>query len=92
MGGEPSTIASTGGGTGADISLTTSAIARRPGSGSATAVRAAASAAVTEFAKMDASTPEKAVPSGTYRLVPATAAEFVKMDACLVEITLISTR
>ena len=37
--------------------------------------QAAASAAVTEFAKMDASTPEKAVLSGTYRLVPATAAE-----------------
>jgi hypothetical protein len=41
---------------------------------------------------MDASTPEKAVLSGTYRLVPATAAEFAKMDVCLVEITLISTR
>jgi len=54
--------------------------------------QAAPSATVTEFAKMDASTPEKAVPSGTYRLVPATAAEFAKMDACLVEITLISTR
>jgi hypothetical protein len=54
--------------------------------------QAAASAAVTEFAKMDASTPKKAVLSGTYRLVPATAAEFAKMDACLVEITLISTR
>lgn len=53
--------------------------------------RAAASTA-TPFAKMDASTPEKTVPSGTYRLVPATAAEFAKMDACLVEITVVSTR
>jgi hypothetical protein len=41
---------------------------------------------------MDASTPEKVVLSGTYRLVPATAAEFAKMGACLMEITLISTR
>ena len=42
------------------------------------------------FAKMDASTPQKTVPSGTYRLVPAAAAEFAKMDAWMVEITLLS--
>jgi hypothetical protein len=48
--------------------------------------------ATAEFAKMDASTVEKGVPSGTYRLVPATAAEFAKMDACLVEITLVPRR
>jgi hypothetical protein len=40
---------------------------------------------------MDASTPDSPVPSGTYRLVPATAAEFAKMDAWMVEITLVST-
>ena len=39
---------------------------------------------------MDASTPETAVPSGTYRLVPASAAAFAKMDAWMVEITVLS--
>jgi hypothetical protein len=45
----------------------------------------------TKFAKMDASTPDSPVPSGTYRLVPAAAVEFAKMDAWMVEITLVST-
>ena len=43
-----------------------------------------------QFAKMDASTAFSHVPSGTYRLVPASAAEFAKMDAWIVEMTLIS--
>jgi hypothetical protein len=42
------------------------------------------------FAKMDASRAFSHVPSGTYRLVPASAAEFAKMDAWIVEMTLIS--
>jgi len=42
------------------------------------------------FAKMDASTALSRVPSGTYRLVPAGAEEFAKMDAWIVEMTLIS--
>jgi len=42
------------------------------------------------FAKMDASKAVSPVPSGTYRLVPATAPEFAKMDAWIVEMTLIS--
>jgi hypothetical protein len=42
------------------------------------------------FAKMDASRHEEAVPSGTYRLVPAIAATFAKMDAWTVEITVLS--
>jgi len=42
------------------------------------------------FAKMDASTPLLRVPSGTYRLVPAGAETFAKMDAWIVEMTLIS--
>jgi hypothetical protein len=42
-----------------------------------------------EFAKMDASTPVCGLPSGTYRLIPAVA-EFAKMDAWMVEITLVS--
>jgi hypothetical protein len=42
------------------------------------------------FAKMDASRREEAVPSGTYRLVPASAAAFAKMDAWTVEITVLS--
>jgi len=46
----------------------------------------------TRFAKMDASTPLSRVPSGTYRIVPATAEEFAKMDAWIVEMTLISSR
>jgi hypothetical protein len=41
-------------------------------------------------AKMDASKAVSRVPSGTYRLVPATASEFAKMDAWFVEMTLIS--
>jgi hypothetical protein len=44
------------------------------------------------FAKMDVSTPFSRVPSGTYRIVPATAEEFAKMDAWIVEMTLISSR
>ena len=42
------------------------------------------------FAKMDASRPLSPVPSGTYRVVPADAAEFAKMDAWIVEMTVIS--
>ena len=42
------------------------------------------------FAKMDASTALSPVPSGTYRLVPAGAEAFAKMDAWIVEMTLIS--
>ena len=41
-------------------------------------------------AKMDASKAISPVPSGTYRLVPATDTEFAKMDAWIVEMTLIS--
>ena len=43
-----------------------------------------------QFAKMDASRAVSRVPSGTYRLVPASAAEFAKMDAWIVEMILIS--
>jgi hypothetical protein len=43
-----------------------------------------------QFAKMDASRAVLRVPSGTYRLVPASAAEFAKMDAWVVKMTLIS--
>jgi hypothetical protein len=43
------------------------------------------------FAKMDASPPPGGVPSGTYRLVPATSGGFAKMDAWTVELTVIST-
>jgi hypothetical protein len=43
-----------------------------------------------QFAKMDASTALSPVPSGTYRLVPAGAEAFAKMDAWIVEMTLIS--
>jgi hypothetical protein len=39
---------------------------------------------------MDASMADSAVPSGTYRLVPAGAGEFAKMDAWMVEITVVS--
>jgi hypothetical protein len=39
---------------------------------------------------MDVSTAFSHMPSGTYRLVPASAAEFAKMDAWIVEMTLIS--
>ena len=48
-------------------------------------------AVATEFAKMDASRAGSPVASGTYRLVPAATERFAKMDACLVEITLVST-
>jgi hypothetical protein len=43
-----------------------------------------------QFAKMDASTALSRVPSGTYRLVPVGAEAFAKMDAWIVEMTLIS--
>jgi hypothetical protein len=43
-----------------------------------------------QFAKMDASRAVSRVPSGTYRLVPASDAEFAKMDAWVVEMILIS--
>ena len=39
---------------------------------------------------MDASTPLSHVPSGTYRIVPAGAEAFAKVDAWIVEMTLIS--
>jgi len=42
------------------------------------------------FAKMDASRPLSRVPSGTYRIVPAAPAGFAKMDAWIVEMTVIS--
>jgi hypothetical protein len=44
----------------------------------------------THLAKMDASTPIYAVPSGTYRLLPETAGDLAKMDAWTVKITVIS--
>jgi len=53
--------------------------------------RRAASRDSPRFAKMDASMADSPVPSGTYRLVPAAAAEFAKMDAWMVEITVVST-
>jgi hypothetical protein len=42
------------------------------------------------FAKMDASMGQNGVPSGTYRLVPAIAGMFAKMDAWTVKITVLS--
>lgn len=42
------------------------------------------------LAKMDVSTPDSPVPSGTYRLTPATAEDLAKMDAWMVRITLVS--
>jgi len=42
------------------------------------------------LAKMDASTPVNAVPSGTYRLVPEAGGDLAKMDAWTVKITVIS--
>jgi hypothetical protein len=42
------------------------------------------------FAKMDASPSVLRVPSGTYRIVPAGVTAFAKMDAWIVEMTLIS--
>jgi hypothetical protein len=44
------------------------------------------------LAKMDASTAESVVPSGTYRLCPVAAGDLAKMDAWTVEITLLSKR
>lgn len=44
----------------------------------------------TRLAKMDASTPIHAVPSGTYRLVPETVGDLAKLDAWTVKITVIS--
>ena len=46
--------------------------------------------APTGVAKMDASKAEIALPSGTYRLSPVVDASFAKMDAWMVEITVIS--
>jgi hypothetical protein len=42
------------------------------------------------LAKMDASTPINAVPSGTYRLLPEAGGNLAKMDAWTVKITVIS--
>ena len=42
------------------------------------------------LAKMDASTAVSPVPSGTYRLTPATPEDLAKMNAWMVEITLVS--
>ena len=42
------------------------------------------------LAKMDASTPISVVPSGTYRLLAATAGDLAKKDVWTVKITLIS--
>jgi hypothetical protein len=42
------------------------------------------------LAKMDASTPVPPIASGTYRLVPWTGGDLAKMDACTVELTVIS--
>ena len=43
-----------------------------------------------QFAKMDASRSFSRVRSGTYRIAPVTGGEFAKMDAWIVEMTLIS--
>lgn len=42
------------------------------------------------LAKMDASTPETAVPSGIYRLSPVTRDDLARMDAWMVRITAVS--
>jgi len=42
------------------------------------------------LAKMDASTAVSPVPSGTYRLTPVTPEKLAKMDAWMVEITVVS--
>ena len=42
------------------------------------------------IAKMDVSRPERLVPSGIYRLTPVDASKIAKMDAWIVEISLIS--
>jgi hypothetical protein len=44
----------------------------------------------TRLAKMDASTPINAVPSGTYRLLPEAGGDLAKMDAWTVKIIVIS--
>ncbi len=44
------------------------------------------------LAKMDVSTADFPVPSGTYRLIPATPEGLAKMDAWMVRITLVSTQ
>ena len=44
------------------------------------------------LAKMDASTAVSPVPSGTYRLSPVTPGNLAKMDAWMVQITLVSTQ
>jgi hypothetical protein len=51
----------------------------RPGSGLA------------DLAKMNASKPGSPLVSGTYRLTPAAAADLAKMDAWMVQITVLST-
>jgi hypothetical protein len=43
------------------------------------------------LAKMDASTPDSPVPSGTYWLRPVGSEDLAKMDAWTVEIRLVST-
>jgi hypothetical protein len=43
------------------------------------------------LAKMDVKTRECSVPSGTYRLLPIDAADLAKMDAWMVEITVLSS-
>ena len=43
------------------------------------------------LAKMDVSTAASPVPSGTYRLSKATAEDLAKMDAWMIQITLVST-
>jgi hypothetical protein len=44
------------------------------------------------LAKMDASPPVPGIVSGTYRLAPWTGNDLAKMDACTVELTVISER
>lgn len=43
-----------------------------------------------KLVKMDASTPLQPFPSGVYRIRPAVVSGLAKMDACIVEITLLS--
>jgi hypothetical protein len=42
------------------------------------------------LAKMDASTRDSPIPSGTYRLSPVTREDLAKMDAWMVRITVVS--
>jgi hypothetical protein len=44
-----------------------------------------------DLAKMNASLPDCALPSGTYRLAPVGPSDLAKMDAWTVEITVLST-